>query len=382
MAVSQQSEMGTLSMRPCPKDTHSLPTPPNSPSPLPKGLRRQVSRFRLPKILRRTQTVESTVAVTDRKPFNNTFSSYGDQGCSKQDKIGPAPYRPISTSKHANPPTLPVTQTCFPTGKSLAINTSKKLRIMPKSCRDLRAYTCDLQPRSQLPKLPAKAPSLLPSPLNTGDVESPKYNGSFAFQNPKEVGLARVAELSYEYQGIVAGYCEDVFLDNSHGLECTSTGRNLQRQTPATPPQRPKIPHTSDVVRIPPTSNMSATLRSPKRDRSSSLSSEAMWLSRSFASPDPVTSVGQLEKIKMNEKRLAEKSRRCCQVVQGPADDMSIPWIGERKAVGEVEACVKHLNANHILVLCHCYQAWESKRYLGAAVELHESTNSQTMQPG
>ena len=342
MAVTQQSEMGPSLMKPCPKATHSLPTPPNSPSPLPKGLRRQASRFRLPKILRRAQTVESKLAVTDRKPSHNTFSSLDDQEYSKEDKTGPTPCRPIPAAEHANPPTSSLAQTCISTEESLVRDTSRKLRKMPKSCRDLRAYMHDSQSRSQLSKLPAKAPSLLPSPLTSGGVGSPNHNGCFVFQNPKELGLARVAEPSYEYQGIVAGYYEDVFLDNGHGLDGTSLRSPHQRQNPTTPPQRQEIPHTSAIVRIPPTSNMSATLRSPKRDRSSSLSSEAMWLSKSFASPDPVASFGQLERIKMNEKRLAEKSRRCCQVVQGPTDDMSNPWIGERgerKAVSENKAC-------------------------------------------
>jgi hypothetical protein len=339
MAVTQQSEMGPSLMRPCPKATHSLPTPPNSPSPLPKGLRRQASRFRLPKILRRAQTVEPILAVTDKEPFHNTFTSLDDQENSKLDKIDPTSCRPITAIERANPPPSVVSQICISKEELLEKNASRKLRKMPKSCRDLRACTYDSQARSQLPKLPAKIPSLLPSPLTSGGVGSPNYNGCFAFQNPKVPGLAKVAETSYEYQGIVAGYCEDVFQDNSRGFECTSTRSPPQKQNRSTPPQPQEITHKAAIGRTPPTSNMSATLRSPKRDRSSSLSSEAMWLSKSFASPDPVATVGQLERIKMNEKRLAEKSRRCCQVVQGPTDDLIMPWIGEGKAVSEIKAC-------------------------------------------
>jgi hypothetical protein len=352
MAFTHQSEMGLSLMRQCPKATHSLPTPPSSPQLLSKGVKRQTSRFRLPKILRRTQTLESIITTANRKVLHNTFSSLEDQEYSKQDNIGTTFCRPIPVTEQAVAFPSPVVQSRTSKQESLTRNTSGKLRKMPKSCRDLKAHTYDKQPSSQPQKLLPKTPRLLPSPLHWDDVGSQNYNVRFAFQNSKELRQAIVAEPSYEYQGIIAGYCEDVFQESSRGSECTSTGRSHQTQSLVTPPQRQEITHTSGIVQTPPTSNMSATLRSPKRDRSSSLSSEAMWLSKSFAYQDPLASAGQLEKIKMNEKRLAEKSRRCCQLVQGPTDDLGVPWLGERKAVSYPEACRQRLIANHVLALC------------------------------
>lgn len=336
MASIQQAEMGLSFTRPCLKATHNLPTPPSSPRIPPKALKRQASRFRLPKILRRAQTVDPNPADADRKILHTTFSSLEHREYAKQERLNTAPCRPIHAIEQALPLFLPVAQMCTSKDESLTRTTSRKLRKMPKSHGDLKAYKYDMQPSSQPPKLPVKSPTLLPSPLPSDGEGSQDHNCYVAFRNPKELRHTQVipAETSYEYEGIVAGYCEDVFQETSRCSEGTSAVRSYQKRSPATPPRKQEITHTSAVERTPPTSNMSATLRSPKRDRSSSLSSEALWLSKSFAVQDPAACVGQLERIKMNEKRLAEKSRRCCHLVQGPSDDLPASWIGERKAVG------------------------------------------------
>ena len=137
----------------------------------------------------------------------------------------------------------------------------------------------------------------------------------FNFQNPRSMTTGS----TYEDENIVASYCDDA------SEWCEDAVEKFAMSSPGSPPSKcsPKLAS--------PDAN-STKLRSPKRDRSSSLSSEATWLSRSFTTQDPSQCLGQLQAINMNEKRLAEKSRRCCHVVEGPTDP-SPCWIGERKAV-------------------------------------------------
>ncbi|ERF71909.1 hypothetical protein EPUS_08225 [Endocarpon pusillum Z07020] len=211
---------------------------------------------------------------------------------------------------------------------------SKELRRMPQSYRDLKAAGSKDQVCSELLKPSLKTPELLPSPLpSEGD---DNYNGCFAFRNPKEAGPnpTTFVESSYEFEGIVMGYCEDNFRERASRFRSPLVGGLERQRCPATtPPKQPVDSYTSIFMRTPPTSNMSATLRSPKRERSASLSSEATWLSKSYSSQDSSTCFGQLERIKTSETRLAEKSRRCCQIVPGPIDDWpTTSCPGVRKA--------------------------------------------------
>jgi hypothetical protein len=371
MSSLQHSEMLfplTTPFRKAVHTVHTLPTPPNSPQEPPKSLKRQPSRFRLPKLLKRIQTVD---------PINATVEGMTDhrywrgQQCPKYDQPGAMTSAAVSATQQPFLTLPTVAPISLASHELLMRKTSKKLRKMPKSYRDLRACKSDNRLDSEALQPSAKAPALLPSPLPSDSEDDRDRTTLFAFRNPrKPLGAqADPSESSYEYEGIVAGYCEDVFEGKSQGPESTSIAaadRTADETTDLPPQREPQAPVSP---RTTPTSNMSATLRSPQRDRSSSLSSEATWLSKSFANQDSSACVGQLERIKMNEKRLAEKSRRCCHLVQGPNDDFFASWIGGRKAVSFVRGSWFRKVSNPVLVICYTHQAWKSQRYLGSTIE-------------
>ncbi len=335
MSSIQHSEMGLSLMTPFRAPSHALPTPPSSPQALSKSLKRQASRFRLTHLLKRTQPVDSAACAPTETILRTECSSSRGFKCSEQLEPSISEFRRIHEIKQPFPLVLPITPTSTAKEESLTRTTSRKLRKMPKCYRNLRAHMCDNQLSSHPPKPLVKTPALLPSPLPSDSEEGHSRNGYFTFQKPRvpRNTHAKSAETSYDYQDIVAGYCEDVFEENSRDSESTRVIAADRGRIPPSPSQQQDNTHTSAVTRTAPTSNMSAALRSPKRDRSSSLSSEATWLSKSFSNQDHSTFIGQLESIKMNEKRLAEKSRRCCHLVQGPHDDLPAFWTGERKAV-------------------------------------------------
>jgi hypothetical protein len=368
MSSIQHSEMG-LSFW---KASHAPLTPPTSPKAPPRGLKRQTSWFRLPKILNRMRPVDSNISSAAGTIAPSDPSDFIALNSPKEDESSLEPFR----TKQPLPSVMPAVPKSSGTAEGMTETTSKKLRKMPKSHHNLRQYKFDNQLSSQQSVPPIRVPALLPSPLPSDTEEDQCRKAYFAFQNPREPAAAHVkaAESSYECEGIVAGYCEDVFEGGSRDPEGTSAIAAERKRGPHSPP---RLLITTDVPaarRTPATSNMSATLRSPKRERSSSLSSEATWLSKSFASPDRLTCLGQLERIKMNEKRLAEKSRRCCHLIQGPSDDVPASWIGERKAVGVNKARLCRLKANHAPVVCYCHQAGKGKRHLGATIDFHQLT--------
>lgn len=376
MSSDQHSEMGLSFPTPFRKPPHDLPTPPNSPQEVQKELKRQVSRFRLPKILKRNQPVNLTASEATETNAGSGSSSSRALKCSNKIDPGLPTPRTLDPMEQPLPLVAPVASTSTAKDESLSRHTSRKLRKMPASYRDLRAYKSDNQINSQPTKPVIKVPALLPSPLPSDTEDGQSRRAHFAFQNPREHGSsgveadeANATETSYEYENIVAGYCEDVFDENRTGSESAPAMIVDNEWSLPDPLQQRESTDTPAASRTPPTSNMSATLRSPKMDRSSSLSSEATWLSKSFARPDHSTCIGQLERIQMNEKRPAEKSRRCCHVVQGPNDDLSASWTGERKAVRYSETHLQHGIAKQTLVLCYCHQAGQSKRHLGAAIE-------------
>jgi hypothetical protein len=364
MSSLEHSEIGLSFTTPFRTASHNLPTPPTSPPSLPKTLKRQTSRFRLPKILKRTRTSDSTRSAATETILRSDSNPSPGQQCSKYPEPSISASRTFHEMKKPFPLLLPFAPRPIPTAKdeSLVGTTSRKLRKMPKNYRDLRAQKSDNQISLQPTKPDMRTPTLLPSPLPSDSEESHGSTEYFAFWNPRKLGNTEVkpAETSYDYDDIVAGYCEDVFEEDGRSAGSTpavAAGRKLR---PAIPPQ-PQESITSAATRTTPTSNMSATLRSPKRDRSSSLSSEATWLSKTFATKDYSNCIGQLERIQMNERRLADKSRRCCHLVQGPNDDLPATRTGKGKAVSYPETNQHQRIANHIPVLRYCHQARKSK---------------------
>lgn len=340
MSSTKQPEMGVSLTTSFHKPSHAPPTPPLSPQTHGKELKRQTSRFRLPKILRRAHTSDSvsTAAPAAIQPSSSTVSTFSK--CSTQDDPSDRAYPGVYGTKQPIPGPMPVVQMSVAKDDSLTRTMSKKLRKMPKSYQNLRAFKSDIQPNSELTKTSIRVPALLPSPLPS-DEEGRSREGFCAFQNPRGAVATKANDVqpSYEDEGIVAGYCEDVFEDNIRSFGITSAVPRGRKQNSAVPSEPQESPHDSGDIRTPPKSNMSATLRSPKRDRSSSLSSEATWLSPSFARQDTSICMSQLERIQMNEKRLAEKARRCCHLVEGPEVDLPASWSGERKAVSPSETC-------------------------------------------
>jgi hypothetical protein len=326
-------------MAPFRKASHT-PSPPCSPQPASKGLKRQVSRFHLPKILKRSQNLDSVPPLAHKAIQISQSGSCGPSKGSKHDDPSLPSFRKFGQMTQPPPLTLPVLSMPPSNNELLARTASRKLRKMPKSYSNLRAIRSDNQLASQLTAQLAKVPALLPSPLPSDGEEIEDCSAQFAFRTPIALQDPRPkpAEASYEYEDIVAGYCEDVFeVSSPESDRCLAVFTHQNGSQQANTAEQETAP-SSAVTRTPPTSNMSAVLRSPKRDRSSSMSSEATWLSKRFAHSDHKTCIGQLETMKMNEKRLAEKSRRCCHLVQGPNDDLPSSWTGERKAVSRPEA--------------------------------------------
>lgn len=348
--------MGLSLATPFRKLSHFPPSPPTSPQGFPKILKRQASRFRMPRFLTRTSTVEPSRHPVAETALHTDGSFPSAEKCSEHEEAVLASSRTTDETQQPFapvpplPPMIPVQQ------DSLSRPKSKGLRRMPQSYRDLKASGSQDQVCSELPKQSLKIPELLPSPLpSEGD---DNYNGCFAFRNPREAESTptNFVETSYEFESIVMGYCEDNFRERAPHFRSPSVVELERQRRPATtPPKQPVDSYTSSFMRTPPTSNMSATLRSPKGERSASLSSEATWLSKSYSSQDSPTCSGQLERIKTNETRLAEKSRRCCQLVQGPIDDWPTACPGVRKAVSYPEALLDLGLANHQLVLCYSH---------------------------
>lgn len=335
MAPHQHFEMGLSFPAPFRKAPHTLPTPPTSPQAPPKTLKRLPSRFRLPRLLKKISPVELTATTATEVTSRSVSSSFQvPEGIKQMELAAPTGHalhvlmqRPLLAL-----PTAPALDVEY---ESLTKTPSRKLRKMTKSYRNLRSPKSDHQLISEPIKSNATAPALLPSPLlSDGGEDWCRRNAHLAYRVPQEAESTRPgpAETSYDYENIVAGYCENVF-GESRRTEASSTVAVDRPSGLATPSHHHEDIQTSPSIRTPPTSNMSATLRSPQRDRSSSLSSEATWLSKSFANQHHSISIGQLERIQMNEKRLAEKSRRCCHLVQAPNEDMPGSWTGERMAV-------------------------------------------------
>ncbi len=362
MSSVPYSEMGLSLATPFWKVSHIPPTPPTSPQRLPKILKRQASRFRMPRILKRTPTVESSRCLTEEVALYDYGSVSSAGRCPKHEEAVLTSSRITDEIQQPLAPVVSVLPMINVQEESPSRIKSKRLRKMPKSYRDLKATGPNDQICSELLTPSLKMPRLLPSPLPS-EVDN-NHNGYFAFRNPKEVGSTRSTrvETSYEFEGIVAGYCEDIFHERAPQFRSPAVVEHERQRRPATTPPKQQLgSFTPNSMRTPPTSNMSATLRSPKRERSNSLSSEATWLSKTYSNQDLSTCFGQLERIKTNETRLAEKSRRRCQLVQGPNDDWSTscPWV--RTAVSNSEACSYLGFANHELVLRYRHQAWESE---------------------
>jgi hypothetical protein len=362
MSSLQHSDMGFSLPAQFRKATHTLPTPPNSPPEPSRGLKRHASRFRLPKILKRSQPANFGTEVEKTTSQNKSITSE-HPNFAKQDEPSVSAFRAVLDLKQPSHHVLPVLPKSTVSDEALNRTKSRKLKKMPKNHHNLRAYKSDNQLNSQPSKPFVITPALLPSPLPSDSEESQGRDTYFTFRNPRkpEDAQAKPTEASYEYQNIVAGYCEDVFEDDRRPSENTSVVAPPRGRTPPITSSQQKITHSSAVTRTPPTLNMSATLKSPKRDRSSSLSSEATWLSKSFAHEDHSACIGQLERIKMNEKRLAEKSRRCCHVVQGPNDDLPASRTGERKAVSQPYWILYLQVTNCSIVLCYRYQTWKGQ---------------------
>ena len=341
MSSLQHPDMGLWFATPIGKASHTLPTPPSSPRALPNILRRQASRFRLPKILRKTQIVDTTRPAAEGPMFHSDSSSLEGRTCLEHFVPNTLPQNAVPEMNQRSPPVPPDAPISTANGDSLARTTSRRLRKMAKSYGNLRVKSGDNQLILQPPKPVMKTPTLLPSPLPSDNEEGRALDGYFPFRHPREPGHTQItpAETSYECDSIVAAYCQGAFGDGGRASESVSAVSIDSELSPLTPPRQQANIHSSIDTRTPPTSNMSATLRSPKKDRSSSLSSEATWLSKSFASQNPSSCIGQLETITMNEKRLAEKSRRCCHLVQGPHDGLPASWTGERKAVSYPAPC-------------------------------------------
>ena len=348
--------MGLSLATPFRKVPHFPPTPPTSPQGFPRILKRQASRFRMPRILKKNRTVESSRRPVEEAALHNDGSTSGEGKCSKHEEAVLASSRNTDEAQQSLAPVPPVPPTINVLEESLSRPKSKRLRKMPKSYRDLKATESNDQARSELLKPSLKIPELLPSPLPPEGDDN--HNGYFAFRNPREVESTQTTfvEPSYEFEGIVAGYCGDILHERTpHFRSPLVVELERQRRPATTPPKQQVDSYTSSCMRTPPTSNMSATLRSPKRERSASLSSEATWLSKSYSSQDLSNCFGQLERIKTNETRLAEKSRRCCQLVQGPIDDWPTSCPGVRRAVSYSEALLYLGLADHQLVLCYSH---------------------------
>lgn len=330
MYFNPHPEMGLNFTMPLLKVSHTLLTPPDSPQGLSKASKRHPSRFRLPKILRRTRTVDLInplrVSAGLHKPPNRSTT----HECSKQEE-------PNVTTSPALPETtlplsliLPVGSRPRLTDGSLIRIASRRLRRMPKSHHDLRASKSDNQ-LSLLPMSPdMKVAALLPSPLFSGPDGGQARNECFTFQDLMGQGGAD----ANDYEEIIADYCEDVFGKDRHASKSVSAINAPECGNQSASPKRQPHGQLFAVSQTSPVSKISVNLRSPKRERSSSLSSEATWLSKSFADQDYSTCMGQVERIKVNERRLTEKSRRCCHLVQGPSDDLADPWKGDGKTVG------------------------------------------------
>ncbi|KAF7508900.1 hypothetical protein GJ744_008609 [Endocarpon pusillum] len=325
--------MGLSLATPFRKLSHFPPSPPTSPQGFPKILKRQASRFRMLKILKRTSTVESCRRPVAETALYTDGSFPSAEKCSEHEEANLASSRTTDEIQQPFAPVPPVPPMINVQEESLSRPKSQGLRRMPQSYRDLKASGPKDQVCSELLKPSLKTPELLPSPLpSEGD---DNYNGCFAFRNPRpaESTPTSFVESSYEFEGIVMGYCEENFRERAPHFRSPFVVELERQRCPATtPPKQPVDSDTSSFMRTPPTSNMSAPLRSPKRERSASLSSEATWLSKSYSSHDSSTCFGQLERIKTSETRLAEKSRRCCQIVQGPIDDWPTSCPGVRKA--------------------------------------------------
>lgn len=334
MSPILHSEMGLAFATPFWKTSHTLPTPPNSPPEQPKNLKRHNSRFRFPKLLKRTQSDSTALVGKEAIRLNRSCSSHPTKRPMQNEPNG-LPFHVFQQAIQPLPLGQPSLLNQSAKDEPVLRTTSRKLKKMPKSHNNLRACKSVNQLGIQPPKPQMKTPVLLPSPLPSDSEESQGRNAYFAFRNPRglEGNQIKPAEGLCEYEDIVAGYCEDVFAGNGQDSKSSSAIAAERDPSPSNPSAQEENTDQSAVTRTPPTSNMSATLRSPKRDRSSSLSSEATWLSKSFANQEQSTCIGQLERIKINEKRLAEKARRCCHLVQGPNDDLPASWTGERKAV-------------------------------------------------
>jgi hypothetical protein len=326
MSFNHTADMTVSIPHPFPKGSEPLPTPPSSPRTLSKELRRQTSRFRLPRILRRAQTSElynGRVSVSVGGTGSSAASAFDGITNTLQTPRSPRAIQELTAA-----PSLVATQ-ATPRNASqedlLNGSTSRKLRKMPKSHHNLRSYMSERQLSSQLVTSTVGAPTLLPSPLLADVTVSKNQNPYFTFQNPRDrhESESEAIESSYDYENIVAGCCEEVFEDNLKQNEITSDTVADQQLSS----QR------KDLVRTPPRPNMSATLRSPQRDRSSSLSSEGTWLSKAFAHRDHSICIRQLERIKVNEKKLAEKTRRCCHLVQPSNDGLLNNSEGNHNAV-------------------------------------------------
>lgn len=307
------------------KASHTLPTPPDSPQALPMRLKRQPSRFRLPKILRRTQTVDIINHSVVAASLQRTSGTSVAKGFSVQGEPNIFPSPAVPKTPHLVPRISTVRQEPGGWNESMTRKSPRKLRRMPQSYHDLRPCKSDNQLCRRPSSTEMKAPALLPSPLLSDFEDGIARHGYLALNNHR----SQEDEEAIDYDDIVSGYCEDVFGGDCCRPESTSAVTAPQSGTQtALPEQIPRGPSPA-FSGTSPGSNISASLRSPKRDRSS-LSSEATWLSKSFGHQTYSRCMGQVERIQTNEKRLVEKSRRCCHLVEGPIDNS---WTGERNAV-------------------------------------------------
>lgn len=213
----------------------------------------------------------------------------------------------------------------------LVQHASKKLIRTAKSHGNLTDTSdCDQYNLHQCLSPNNVGPMLLPSPLPGSTGTAAQLNSSFSSQTLQHPYTRTPVSVQNGcvYDEIVAGY-------NS---ECLTTAQKDQSSVGATPvaatttpcqqvqrklasaPEHRRI-KVDDHRESPATSPTSPLLRSPERERSRSLSSEATWMSKSFTHQSYSTFVGQLESIRLNERRLQETPRRWCHVFESVDDE-------------------------------------------------------------
>ena len=132
MSSVQHSEMGFSLPGQFRKARHALPTPPDSPPAPPKSLKRQASRFCLPKILTRSQPTKMAGAEATKEVLQSKSCDFMEMNRAEQAETSMAAGRHLHELKQPLPFVLPLAPTSTVHDEALSRTKSKRLRKTPK----------------------------------------------------------------------------------------------------------------------------------------------------------------------------------------------------------------------------------------------------------